>query len=70
MSTLSEVRRFLKLKPNEKITKEMLIRHSTNVDIRVFMAQWLHSSKSLVEFLNFNNSIAMQKTNTTDRNLA
>jgi hypothetical protein len=70
MSTLSEVRRFLKLKPNEKITKEMLIRHSTNVDIRVFMAQWLHSGKSLVEFLNFNNSIAMQKTNTTDRNLA
>jgi hypothetical protein len=70
MSTLSEVRRFLKLKPNEKITKEMLIQNNTNNDVRIFISQWLHSGKSLPEFLNYNNSIAMQKTNTTGTNLA
>jgi len=75
MSTLSEVRNYLKLKPDQKITKEMLIntvngQEYPNSDIKFFLSQWLYSKKTLSDFLNFSNSIAMGKPNTTDRNLA
>jgi hypothetical protein len=70
MSTLSEVRSILKLTPNQKITKEMIIKKYRNEDIMLFVCQWLHSGKTLDNFLNFSNSIAMGKPNTADRNLA
>lgn len=75
MSTLSEIRRFFKLKPDQKITKEMIINSvngKTNIDsdLRIFLSQWIYSKKTLADFLNFSNSIAMGKPNTTDRNLA
>jgi hypothetical protein len=75
MSTLSEVRRYLKLTPNQKITKEMLIntvngQEYPDNDIKTFLSQWLYSKKTLSDFLSFSNSIAMGKPNTTDRNLA
>jgi hypothetical protein len=70
MSTLSEVRSILKLTPNQKITKEMIIRNYRKDDIMLFICQWLYSGKTLDNFLNFSNSIAMGKPNTTDRNLA
>jgi hypothetical protein len=75
MSTLSEVRRYLKLKPSQKITKEMIInsvngKTDIDSDLRLFLNQWIYSKKRLSDFLNFSNSIAMGKSNTTDRNLA
>jgi hypothetical protein len=70
MSTLSEVRSILKLTPNQKITKEMIIRNYRKDDIMLFICQWLYSGKTLDNFLNFSNSIAMGKPNTADRNLA
>jgi len=70
MSTLSEVRSILKLTPNQKITKEMIIGNYRKGDIMLFICQWLYSGKTLDNFLNFSNSIAMGKPNTTDRNLA
>lgn len=75
MSTLSEIRRYFKLKPDQKITKEMIINSvngKTNIDsdLRIFLSQWIYSKKTLTDFLNFSNSIAMGKPNTTDRNLA
>jgi hypothetical protein len=75
MSTLSEVRRYLKLTPDQKITKEMLIntvngQKYPNFEIKTFLSQWLYSKKRLSDFLNHKNSIAMGKPNTTDRNLA
>jgi hypothetical protein len=75
MSTLSEVRRYLKLTPDQKITKEMLInvvngQTYPTFEIKTFLSQWLYSKKRLSDFLSHNNSIAMGKTNTTDRNLA
>jgi hypothetical protein len=70
MSTLSEVRSILKLTPNQKITKEMIIKKYRNEDIMLFVCQWLHSGKTLDNFLNFSNSIAMGNPNVTDKNLA
>jgi hypothetical protein len=70
MSTLSEVRSTLKLDPSQKITKEMIIKNYRKDDIMLFVCQWLHSGKTFDNFLNFSNSIAMGKPNTTDRNLA
>jgi hypothetical protein len=70
MSTLSEVRSILKLDPSQKITKEMIIKNYRKDDIMLFVCQWLHSGKTFDNFLNFSNSIAMGKPNTTDRNLA
>jgi hypothetical protein len=70
MSSLSEVRRALNLKPDQKITVEMLNNNSHNDDVVTFLNQWLYSKKTLFDFLNYNNSIAMGKPNTTDRNLA
>jgi hypothetical protein len=70
MSTLSEVRSILKLTPNQKITKEMIIGNYRNGDIMLFICQWLYSEKTLDNFLNFSNSIAMGKPNTTNTNLA
>ena len=70
MSTLSEVRSILKLTPNQKITKEMIIKNYRKDDIMLFICQWLYSGKTLDNFLNFSNSIAMGKPNTADRNLA
>lgn len=75
MSTLSEIRRYLKLKPDQKITKEMIInsvngKTDIDFDVLTFLSQWIYSKKRLSDFLNFSNSIAMGKPNTTDRNLA
>lgn len=70
MSTLSEVRSVLNLTPNQKITKEMIIKKYRNNDIMLFVCQWLHSGKTFDNFLNFSNSIAMGKPNTSDTNLA
>lgn len=75
MSTLSEVRRYFNLKPDQKITKEMIInsvngKTDIDSDLRLFLNQWIYSKKTLTDFLNFSNSIAMGKPNTTDRNLA
>jgi hypothetical protein len=70
MSSLSEVRRELNLRPDQKITIEMLNNNTDNKNVVMFLNQWLHSKKTLFDFLNYNNSIAMGKPNTTDRNLA
>lgn len=70
MSSLSEVRRVLNLRPDQKITIEMLNRTSHKDDIVMFLNQWIHSKKTLVDFLNHNNSIAMGKSGNTDKNLA
>jgi hypothetical protein len=75
MSTLSEIRRYFKLKPDQKITKEMIInsingKTDIDFDVLTFLSQWIYSKKRLSDFLNFSNSIAMGKPNTTDRNLA
>jgi len=70
LSSLNQVRKLLNLRPDQKITKEMLINNSDEEDIIVFICQWLYSKKTLSDFLNFSNSIAMGKSNTTDRNLA
>jgi len=71
LSTLFEVRLRLGLKPNEKITVQKLIEKFNIHDVQVFLYQWLHTGKTLPEFLNYNNSVAMNKGATnTDRNLA
>lgn len=70
LSVLAQVRRALNLRPDQKITKEMLINNTDDGEVRVFICQWLYSKKSLSDFLNFNNSIAMKKPDTTDKNLA
>jgi hypothetical protein len=69
-SSLAELRRVLKLNPNQKITKELLINKAEESAVNMFISQWLFSKKPLSEFLNYYNSLAMGKTNTTDRNLA
>lgn len=75
MSSLSEVRRWLNLTPDQKITKEMIMKKLNNQknyedEILVFLSQWLYSKKTLEDFLNFSNSIAMRTPNAADRNLA
>lgn len=70
MSTLTEVRRVMGLKPDQTITKQLLIQHANNSDVVVFISQWLYSKKSLTDFLGFSNSIAMNKTTTDDRTFA
>jgi hypothetical protein len=71
LSTLFEVRLILGLKPNEKITVQKLIEKFNIHEVQVFLYQWLHTGKTLPEFLNYNNSVAMNKGATnTDRNLA
>jgi hypothetical protein len=72
LSTLFEVRLRLGLKPNEKITVQKLIENFKKIhEVQVFLYQWLHTGKTLPEFLNYNNSVAMNKGATnTDRNLA
>jgi hypothetical protein len=70
MSSLSELRLSLNIKPSQKITIEMLNDNSLNFTVIMFINQWLFSKKSLTEFLNTSNSIAMQKPNTSDTNLA
>lgn len=70
MSTLTEIRRIMRIRPDQKITKELLIRYANNKDVSAFISQWLYSKKSLSEFLNFSNSIAMNKTTTDYRTLA
>ena len=68
MSTLSQVRNTLKLNPEQKITKESLISNYNKSDVMIFIHQWLYSGKSFNDFLNFSNSIAMNKDD--NRNLA
>ena len=70
MSSLSQLRRVLNLRPDQKITIEMLNNNSQNDEVVMFLNQWLHSKKTLSDFLNFSNSIAMNKGTNTDRNLA
>ncbi len=70
LSGLFEVRVELGLKPNEKITVQKLIENFDKVGVRTFLSQWLYTGKSLYEFLIHNNSIAMNKSTDTDRNLA
>ena len=69
-SSLAEVRRSLKLNPNQKITKELLINNTLEDGVDIFINQWMYSGKPLSEFLNYYNSLAMGTPNTTDRNLA
>ena len=69
-SSLAELRRSLKLNPNQKITKELLINNAMVDAVIAFINQWLYSKKPLSEFLNYYNSLAMGKPNPTDRNLA
>lgn len=70
LSSLAELRRSLKLNPNQKITKELLINNAMVDAVIAFINQWLYSKKPLSEFLNYYNSLAMGKPNPTDRNLA
>jgi hypothetical protein len=72
VSQLFEVRFELGLKPNEKITVQKLIEKYRPLSsiINTFLSQWLYTGKSLYEFLNYNNSIAMNKSTDTNRNLA
>jgi hypothetical protein len=69
-SSLAELRRGLKLNPNQKITKELLINNALEDTVDIFIHQWLFSERPLSEFLNYYNSLAMGTPNTTDRNLA
>jgi hypothetical protein len=69
-SSLAELRLSLKLNPNQKITKELLINNTKEDAVDMFIGQWLFSKKPLSEFLNYYNSLAMGNPNTTDRNLA
>ena len=69
-SSLAELRKTLNLNPNQKITKELLINNAREDAVAMFINQWLYSGKPLSEFLNYYNSLAMGKPNTTDRNLA
>ena len=69
-SSLAELRKTLNLNPNQKITKELLINNAREDAVTMFINQWLFSGKPLSEFLNYYNSLAMGKPNTTDRNLA
>jgi hypothetical protein len=69
-SSLAELRRGLKLNPNQKITKELLINNALNDTVDMFIHQWLFSGQPLSEFLNYYNSLAMGNPNTTDKNLA
>lgn len=69
-SSLAELRRILKLNPNQKITKELLINNAKEDAVNMTINQWLFSGKPLSEFLNYYNSLAMGNPNTTDRNLA
>lgn len=69
-SSLAELRRVLKLNPNQKITKELLINNALEDGVEIFIHQWLFSRQPLSEFLNYYNSLAMGTSNTTDKNLA
>jgi hypothetical protein len=69
-SSLAELRRGLKLNPNQKITKELLINNILDDTVDIFIHQWLFSGRPLSEFLNYYNSLAMGNPNTTNRNLA
>ena len=70
MSSLSELRRSLNLRPDQRITTNMLNDNSSNDNVNVFICQWLFTKKKLNDFLNLSNSIAMGKPNTSDTNLA
>lgn len=70
MSSLSQIRLTLNLTPDQKITKEMLIANTDKDDVIAFISQWLYSGKSLTNFLDFSNSIAMNKSTSDNRNLA
>lgn len=70
LSSLFEARLALGLKPNEKITVQKLIENFNKGRVITFLSQWLYTGKPLYEFLNYNNSIAMNKGTDSDRNLA
>lgn len=59
MSELYEVRKILNLKPEDQITKQMLI--DSAEDVTVFLSQWLYSKMTLNDWLNKNNSYALNK---------
>jgi len=63
MSSFYEVRTVLNLKPGQQITKKMLVDKVYSPDIRHFLCQWIYSKMTLHDWLNYFNSVALNKNN-------
>ena len=61
LSVLFEVRQRLGLKPEQPITKELLIQNYFKNSVKFFIMLWIFSKKSMTDFLNYQNSIAKNK---------
>lgn len=63
LSSLSEVRVSLNLKPGQNLTKQDLIDNAKNDEVIIFICQWLYSGEPLQTWLNIMNASAMKKLN-------
>lgn len=63
LSSLSEVRVSLNLKPGQNLTKQDLIANAKNDEVIIFICQWLYSGEPLQTWLNIMNASAMKKLN-------
>lgn len=68
MSNMWAVRQFLKLKPNEQITKKMLIDNYENDEVMHAICEWLYSKMDLQKWLDFRNSIALNQSKQNPNN--
>lgn len=67
LSSLYELRRELDLKPGQEITKEMLMFNLRKKSVRQFLSQWIFSKMKLNDWLNYKNSMALNKKGQTDK---
>lgn len=67
LSTLYELRRDLELKPGQEITKEMLMFNIRKDSVIHFLSQWIFSKMKLNDWLNYKNSMVLNKKGQTDK---
>ena len=68
ISNMWAVRQFLKLKPNEQISKKMLIDNYENDEVMHAICEWLYSKMDLQKWLDFRNSIALNQNKQNPNN--
>lgn len=67
LSSLFEVRKDLELKPGQGITKEMLMLNIKKDSVIHFLSQWIFSKMKLNDWLNYKNSMALNKKGPTNK---
>lgn len=68
ISNMWSLRQFLKLKPNEQITKKMLIDNYEKDEVMNAICEWLYSKMDLQKWLDFRNSIALNQNKQNPNN--